>query len=161
MPRTDDHSAGDGRQPYSDEGGPAAHHAQTHDTQREEATRAHARPGGEDEFAADLAAEQSVGGHVDESIAATDDKGLRAQLPELDGNDLKRLSILTVGTRLDQGSTYVDLNDLASGPFKAMGNHEAGDANRYVAKRDTDYEMWDRLVGQGREPDIERPAGPD
>ena len=63
-----------------------------------------------------------------------------------------------MGTRLDQGSTYVDLNDLARGPFKAMGDQEAGADNRYVAKRDTDYEMWDRVVGQGREPAIERPG---
>ncbi len=33
----------------------------------------------------------------------------------------------------------------------------AGADNRYVSKRDTDYELWNRLVGQGREPEIERP----
>ena len=78
-------------------------------------------------------------------------------MPDLDADDLKRLAILTVGTSLDQGSTYVDLNDLEAGPFKAVGSQEAGADNRYVAKRDTDYEMWDRVVGQGREARIERP----
>jgi hypothetical protein len=157
MPRSDDHSAGDARQPYADEGGPAGHHAQTHDVHAEEATRARPHPD-EDEFADDLVAEQSVGGHVDESILASDDKDLRGQLPDLDGNDLKRVAILTVGTRLDQGSTYVDLNDAARTPFRAIGGEEAGDSNRYVAKRDTDYEMWDRLVGQGRAVEVERPG---
>lgn len=157
MPRTDDHSPGDGRQPYSDEGGPGAHHAQTHDVQREEATRPKAKEDNDD-FAADLVAEQSTGGHVDESILASDDKELRSELPDLDANDLKRLSILTVGSRLDQGSIYVDLNALEHGPFKAVGDQEAGDDNRYVAKRDTDHEMWDRVVGQGRPAAIERPG---
>ncbi len=157
MPRADDHSTGDARQPYSDQGGTEARHAQTHDVRREEVSRPKAKEDGDD-FAADLAAEQPGGGHIDESISASDDKELRSELPDLDGDDLKRLSILTVGTRLDQGSTYVDLNALDQGPFKAMGDHEAGDDNRYVAKRDTDYEMWDRLVGQGRTAAVERPG---
>ncbi|MDQ2726128.1 MAG: hypothetical protein M3Y36_11640, partial [Actinomycetota bacterium] len=86
-----------------------------------------------------------------------DDKGLKAEITGFDRSDLKRLSILTVGTALDQGATYVDLNDRDRGPFKAIGSQEAGAGNRYVAKRDTDYEIWDRLVGQGRVPDVERP----
>ncbi len=161
MPRTDDHSAGDARQPYSDEGGPGAHHAQTHDVRREEASRPKGKED-HDDFAADLvAAQQATGGHVDESILASDDKELRTEMPDLNADDLKRLSILTVGTRLDQGSTYVDLNALESGPFKALGDQSAGEDNRYVAKRDTDHEMWDRVVGQGRSASIERPGGHD
>lgn len=158
MPRTDDRSSGDARRPYSDEGGPDAHHAQTHDVRREEASRPKAKEA-HDDFAADLDAEQSTGGHVDESILASDDKGLHTEMPDLDADDLKRLSILTVGTRLDQGSTYVDLNALEDGPFKALGDQTAGEDNRFVAKRDTDHEMWDRVVGQGRPASIERPGG--
>jgi hypothetical protein len=157
MPRTDDQSPGDARQPYSDKGGPEGRHAQTHDVRREEATRSKAQPR-QDEFGGDLVTEPSAGGHVDESILASDDKELRSQMPDFDGDDLKRLSILTVGTPLDQGSTYVDLNDAGRAPFKAMGDQVAGTDNRYVAKRDTDYEMWDRLVGQGRTAEVERPG---
>jgi hypothetical protein len=149
---------GDARQPYSDRGGPEGRHAETHDVRREEATRAHHEPQERDEFALDLESEASGGGHVDESFLATDDKALRAQLRDFDADDLKRISLLTVGTRLEQGSTYVDLNDPARVPFKALGDQEAGADNRYVAKRDTDYEMWDRLVGQGRPAEIERPG---
>jgi hypothetical protein len=156
MPRADDQSAGDARQPYSDQGGTEGRHAQTHDVRREQVSRPKAHAEGED-FSADLVAEHSHGGHVDESILASDDKELRTEL-DLDAADLKQLSILTVGTRLDQGSTYVDLNDPGLHPFKAIGSQEAGDENRYVAKRDTDYELWDRLVGQGRHADIERPG---
>ncbi len=38
-----------------------------------------------------------------------------------------------------------------------MGGHEATDDDRFVAKRDTDYELWNRLAGDDREPAIERP----
>jgi len=79
------------------------------------------------------------------------------RLPALDNDELARLSVLEVGARLEQGGTYLDLNHLQDGPFKALGGHEATTSDRYIAKRDTDYELWNRLVGDDREPDIERP----
>lgn len=157
MPRNDDHSAGDGRRPYSEQGGPEGRHAQTHDVRREEASRSKAQDHEPDEFADDLVSDPSRG-QVDRSVPAADDKQLRTQLPELNGDELKRLSILKAGVHLEQGSVYVDLNDLQRGPFKAIGGQEASDDTRYVAKRDTDYEMWDRLVGQGRSVAVERPG---
>lgn len=168
MPRRGQHdqSPGDARKPFSDQGGPDGRHAQTHDVEREEATRAKgAEP--EDDFSADLAGGPSgavggqLGGHVDESQPAAADKDLREELAGLRSDELARLSVLTVGTRLEQGGTYVDLDDLGSGPFKALGSQEAGPDNSYVAKRDTDYELWNRIVGQGREPEIERPEPTD
>ena len=165
MPRRGQHdqSPGDARKPFSDQGGPEGRHAQTHDVEREEATRPKGREPEED-FSQDLASappEAVVGGHADESQPAAADKDLRQDLTALESDELARLSVLTVGTRLEQGGTYLDLNDRASGPFKAIGSQEAGPDNSYVAKRDTDYELWNRLVGQGREPDIERPAPSD
>jgi len=158
MPRSDDHSTGDGRQPYSEVGGPQGRHAQTHDVDREEATRAKPQDDKADEFADDLVSAAPHQEQGDNSMLAADDKELRTQLPELDGDDLKRLSILNAGIQLDQGSVYVDLNDLERGPFKAIGGQEATPDTRYVAKRDTDYEMWDRLVGRGRSAAVERPG---
>ena len=98
-------------------------------------------------------------GHADESTAAVADKAVYDLLPDLDDAELARLSVLEPGTPLEQGGTYLDLNDLARGPFKAIGGHEAGPGNRYIAKRDTDYELWNRLAGQHREPEVERPEG--
>lgn len=161
MPRRGQHdqSPGDARRPFSDEGGPQGRHASTHDVEAEETSRPKAKDQGDD-FAADLApaAPAAPGGHVEESTSAADDKELASELGELDPDELSRLSVLAVGTRLEQGGTYVDLDELDSGPFKAIGSQEAGADNRYVAKRDTDHELWNRLVGQGREPGIERPA---
>ncbi len=162
MPRRGQHdqSPGDARKPFSDQGGPEGRHAETHDVAAEEASRPKAGEPEED-FSADLAPAtppEALGGHVEESTPAADDKDLVEGLGDLDSEELSRLSVLAVGTRLEQGGTYVDLDDLASGPFKAIGSQEAGPDNRYVAKRDTDYELWNRLVGQGQEPDIERPS---
>ncbi len=167
MPRRGQHdqSPGDARKPFSDEGGPAGRHAETHDVRREELTNPTGpAPDREAEFAADIAPDTSAaepGGHTEESRSAVDDKALHARLPMLDDAELARLSILEPGARLDQGGTYVDLNDASRTPFKAMGGQEAGTAHRYVAKRDTDYELWNQLVGQGREAEIERPSTAD
>ena len=52
--KTDDHSAGDSRDPYSEDGGPDAKHARTHDVAREEATNSSSHVEEPDEFANDL-----------------------------------------------------------------------------------------------------------
>jgi hypothetical protein len=95
---------------------------------------------------------------VAESAPAVEDKDLHERLPELTSDELSRLQVLEPGARLEQGGTYVDLNRLSEGPFKALGGHEATQNDRYVAKRDTDYELWNRLVGADGDPEIERPS---
>src|SRR3712207_3834900 len=135
-------------------------HAETHNVARE----AHTNPKGPqqtgEDFAADLAPQTSGqnAGHTVESRTAVDDKRVHQQLPELANEELARLRVLEPGTQLHQGSTYLDLNDRARGAFQALGAQIAGPDNRYVAKRDTDYDLWNRLVGDDREADVERPA---
>ncbi len=152
-----DHSPGDERSPYSDEGGPAGRHARTHDVRREELTNPSGPEPEDEEFSLDLAERDPtghltapLGGHEDESVPASTDKALHGRLDDLREDELTRLSILETGTRLEQGGTYLDLNDLERGPFTARGGEEAAPNNRYVAKRDTDYELWNRLVGIAR-----------
>jgi hypothetical protein len=94
---------------------------------------------------------------ADESMAGIDDKVLHERLPMLSNDELSRLAILEPGTRLEQGGVYLDLNRLADGPFKALGGHEATAETRYIAKRDTDYELWNRLAGRDDTPEIKRP----
>jgi hypothetical protein len=157
---SDDHSPGDRRQPYSDRGGPEGRHAETHDVRREELTNPVGPQSDDTSLAAQLAPIETrpSGGHVAESAPAVEDKDLHERLPELTSDELSRLQVLEPGTRLEQGGTYVDLNRLNEGPFKALGGHEATQNDRYVAKRDTDYELWNRLVGDDGDPDIERPS---
>ena len=160
---SDDHSPGDRRQPYADRGGTQARHAETHDVRREELTNPKGPAPVDESFAEQLAPDDSTatpGGHVDDSASAADDKALRNRLPGLDADELARLAVLEEGTRLDQGGTYLDLDDLGRGPFKAIGGQEAGPGNRYVAKRDTDYELWNRLA-RDREAAVERPSNDD
>jgi hypothetical protein len=156
---SDDHSPGDARRPYSDVGGTEARHAQTHDVRREQLTNPKGPEPGDTSFDEQLAPEGSPtrGGHSAESEPAVEDKSLHDWLPALSDDELARLSVLDAGTRLEQGGVYLDLNRLSRGPFKALAGHVAGHGDRFVAKRDTDYELWNRLAGQDAEPRIERP----
>lgn len=117
-----------------------------------------------EDFEADLGHDPSAGqvgrGHADDSHNATDEKALHTLL-DLDSDDLARIAVLDPGTTLEQGGVYVDLKDPDRTPFRALGGHEATAQNRFVSKRETDHEMWNRLVGQGREVEVERPAGVD
>lgn len=162
--RSDDTSTGDARQPYSDIGGTEARHAQTHDVRREELTNPTGPEPRDDSFDDDLSSEDGLerpGGHVDDSAPATEDKRLSGRLDDqLTPDELARLSVLTEGTALEQGGVYLDLNDPNGAPFKALGSQEAGAANRYVAKRDLDHELWNKLATD-REPEIERPETAD
>jgi hypothetical protein len=157
---SDDSSPGDGRKPYSDRGGPEARHAETHDVRREQLTNptgpAPYDPTFDEQLAPDLAAFPQAS-HADDSTPASDDKEVQAKLNQFNDADLSRLSVLDYGTQLQQGSVYLDLNDMDRGPFKAIGGDEAGPANRYIAKSETDYEMWNRLVGQNETVEIDRP----
>jgi len=158
--RNSDNSPGDGRQPYADIGGKEARHALTHDVRQEELTNA--KPMDRtDEFAEDIApstASQGLRGHADESTSAAEDKTLHGQLPELTNDALSRIAVIEPGVQLEQGSVYLDLNDRGAGPFKALGNQQSDSAHRYVAKKDTDYELWNQLVGDRTEATIERPV---
>jgi hypothetical protein len=149
-----DQSPGDRRKPFSDEGGPAGRHARTHDVDRERATRPTGPGDTDDEFADDLAPLDVPGapthqpGHANESISADQIKSLHEL--DLGSDELAQLQVLRPGTRLDQGSVYVDLGNLAAGEFTAMAGQEVGADGSVVAKRETDHELWNRLLGRER-----------
>lgn len=156
---SDDHSPGDARKPYSDIGGPEARHAETHDVRREEATNPKGPEPEDTSFDADLAKEtpETIREANLDASPASDDKDLVSLLPELDQDELAQLPVLSAGTPLEQGSTYLDLRNRARGPFKAIGGQEVGPQDRFVAKKTTDYQLWNRLTGDDTA-EIERPA---
>lgn len=131
----------------------------TNETRQDEATSRTADPS-ESSFglrasdgpsAAQLAQERATAGppgHTGESEAAVLDKHLHRRLPDLTDDELRRLTVLESGAALQQGSVYLDLNDLAAGPFTAQGGQTAGGDHRYIAKKETDYELWNRLTGR-------------
>ncbi len=92
-------------------------------------------------------------GHVGESTSAVSDKAVHRALPELTDDELRRLSVLDADAALDQGGLYLDLDDLAVGPFTAMGGETVGDRGRIISKRETDYELWNRLTGRDSDGD--------
>jgi hypothetical protein len=156
---SDDQSPGDRRQPYSDQGGPAGRHAQTHDVRREELTNPKGPEPADDSFERQLHPNDpqfDPRGHAEESLPADQLKDVVNDLPQLTDDELSRLSVLELGTALEQGGVYLDLDDPGRTPFKAIGGHRVEDGQRIIAKRDTDYLIWNKLAGD-REEAVERP----
>jgi hypothetical protein len=146
---SDDHSPGDARKPYSDQGGPEARHAETHDVRREELTNPTGAEPVDESFAEDLAPEspESIRLAQLEATPGNEDKHLADAFPELNQGDLAQLALLAPGTPLEQGSVYLDLNNRAAGPFKAIGGQEVGNSQHIIAKKTTSYELWNRVAG--------------
>ena len=78
---------------------------------------------------------------------AHDIKDLHRQLQEFTDDELKRITVLPQGSRLEEGATYIDLRDPARAEFKARGAMEAGPDNWLVPKGAVDYVLWNRLIG--------------
>jgi hypothetical protein len=97
----------------------------------------------QDEFSADLGH-----GTPPEPRTTSHHEPVAASGGELTKDERARLTVLAEGTRLEGGSTYVDVDDLAAGPFTAEDGQTAEPGHRLVSKRDTDYELWNRLVGR-------------
>lgn len=74
-------------------------------------------------------------------------KSLHTQLADLTDDELSRLVIVPEGTRLEQGAVYFDLRHPDPGEFKALGDMSAGPDNYYVPKKETDYVLWNRIMG--------------
>ena len=75
-------------------------------------------------------------------------KELHGKFPQLDNADLKNIPILPAGTRLDQGATYLDLNNLDKGEYSAVANETVGENDYIVPKKEVDYLLWNRLTGK-------------
>jgi hypothetical protein len=77
---------------------------------------------------------------------AYDVKHVHRRLSNLIDDDLKTIPIVPEGTRLEQGATYVDLNELDNGELVARSDVVAGPGTLYVAKDSVDYVMWNVLT---------------
>lgn len=78
---------------------------------------------------------------------AYDIKDLHNRLDGFTDDELKQITVLPVGTRLEQNATYIDLRAEDCEEFTARGDMEAGPANWYVPKTEVDYQLWNRLIG--------------
>ena len=68
-------------------------------------------------------------------------------MPGFSDDELKQITILPPGSRLEQGAVYIDLHDARREEIKARGDMEAGPQNLYVPKTEIDYQLWNRLIG--------------
>jgi hypothetical protein len=66
----------------------------------------------------------------------------------IDDEELKQVPVLPAGTRLQQGATYIDLNQQPPEEFTALGDVVAQPGNAYVPKDRVPYETWNRLIGE-------------
>jgi hypothetical protein len=89
-----------------------------------------------------------IGDHpATEAATAYEIKEIHRQFHGFTDDELKRIPVLPRGSRLEQGATYVDLQDPKLREIKATGNMEAGPNNWYVPKSDVDYQLRNRLIG--------------
>lgn len=86
---------------------------------------------------------------------AFDVKPLHRRLRAWEDDDLKQIPVIPAGHRLQQGATYLDLNDPSCQEFTALGGMEATPRNAYVPKDRVPYTIWNRLRGID---DVERTA---
>jgi hypothetical protein len=78
---------------------------------------------------------------------AHDVKPAHKRFQQFSDDELQQLRLLPVGSRLEQGATYLDLNNLELGEFTATGDMHVGPSNWLVAKKDVPYELWNGLLG--------------
>jgi hypothetical protein len=79
------------------------------------------------------------------ALSADELKSMHTILADLTDDELKNITILPAGTRLEQGAKYIDLRHLEQGEFVATSNMVADGGNAYVPKKETDYLLWNRL----------------
>ncbi|HZS04205.1 MAG TPA: hypothetical protein VFD58_05165 [Blastocatellia bacterium] len=89
-----------------------------------------------------------AGPHPEKSArTAFDIKELHRRLKDIPDAELMQLRVLPEGTRLEQGATYIDLNDSPPTEFTATAEMTAGRGNYYVPKTEVNYQLWNRLIG--------------
>ena len=105
----------------------------------------------DDEFEEDLHGNRDAGMHPGapgyRTRLAVDIKDLHERLDGFTNTDLKQIPVIEEGERLEQGATYLDLANREGGHFVASGDSVAQPGAYFVAKRDVDYLIWNRLTG--------------
>ena len=108
-----------------------------------------------EEWRKDLNPEANKGRNWDEAgndpeqnaPTAADFKFLRQQLQDFSEQELREINVLTEGTRLKQGATYIDLYDPQRAEFTADATMEVRPGHLVIPKSSTPYWLWNRLIG--------------
>ncbi len=117
----------------------------------------------ERDFHKDMPTGESIGGDTPQSqymgLDADQIKDLHTRLPGLTDAELKSVPVEPIGYRLRQGATYVNLRDPDLRPFVAMGGMTVQPGDAIVPKSDTDYLLWNRIVGVETPERLDEPPG--
>jgi hypothetical protein len=76
-----------------------------------------------------------------------DFKDVQRMLHGLNDDEMRSIPVVSEGTRLEQGATYIDLRDENGREFTATAEMIAGPDNLYVPKSEVHYVLWNRLRG--------------
>jgi hypothetical protein len=88
----------------------------------------------------------NVGG--EESLhTLADVQEAREKLKGFPKDALRQIPVVPEGERLKQGATYIDLRNGEPKEFTATGEMRATKDHWYVPKTDTDYQLWNGLLG--------------
>ena len=68
-------------------------------------------------------------------------------LEDFSDDELKQIPILKPGTRLQQGATYINLNDRDREEFTGVGDMTVDSNSLIVPKDRVGYLIWNRLIG--------------
>jgi len=79
--------------------------------------------------------------------AARDIPDVHLLLRDYPDDVLEQIPILSVGARLVEGATYLDLRNPSRCPFTATGDMEAGPNHYYIPKCEVPIPVWCRLIG--------------
>lgn len=79
---------------------------------------------------------------------AYDHKELHRSMAELPDDVLKEIPVLPTGARLQQGATYIDLDQPDRGEFTASGGMSAEAGHCVVPKDNVPYTVWNRLLSE-------------
>jgi len=106
-----------------------------------------------DEYQRDLNPDHLEGQNIGPRSAEAEQSGRTAynvrevhrRLSEFSDDDLKQIPVLEAGTRLQQGATYLKLDEQERREFTATGEMQAGESEVVIPKSATPFPIWNRL----------------
>lgn len=81
------------------------------------------------------------------NLTAYEIEELHSKLEGFTDEELKQIVVLKPGTRLQQGATYINLNDPQRQEYTGMGDMSVEESNYIVPKSEVGYQLWNRLIG--------------
>ncbi len=82
--------------------------------------------------------------------SALDIKLMHGWLSELTNDELRQIRVVNPGTRLETKATYLRIDEEERGEFSADGTENVVAGDYYIPKKDTPYELWNRLIHKDR-----------